>query len=246
MTQTEILVILIILFGAFIRTVFGFGDALAAMPLLTLISFDLKTSTALIGVTGFLVAIPAAFKYRTSINWAVIRRMVIGSILGIPVGIALVKYSSAATVARVLGGFLIIYGLYSFFNSFRVRKVSTQLDSNWWDYFFGLISGLLGSAYNSHGVAIAIYGTLKNWTADEFRGILQAHFMCVGVIVVSSQAVSGFWNMEVVKILLISIPLLLILIPFANWVSKKINSVQMVKYVYAMLTLFGVMLIIKG
>ncbi len=246
MTQTEILVIVIVLFGAFIRTVFGFGDALAAMPLLALISFDVKTSTALIGVTGFLVSIPAAIKYRNSINWQVIRRLVIGSILGIPLGIGLVKFASASLVAKILGVFLIIYGVYNFATSFRARRVSGQLDSNGWDYVFGMISGLLGSAYNSHGVAIAIYGTLKNWTANEFRGILQAHFMCVGVIVVTSQAASGFWSFEVVKLLLIAIPFLLILLPFANWINTKIDSVRMVKYVYAMLTMFGIMLLIKG
>lgn len=246
MTTLEISVVLIVLFGAFIRTIFGFGDALAAMPLLALVAFDIKSATALVGITGFLVAIPAAIKYRESINWRVIRRLVIGSVLGIPIGIALVKFASAEFVARILGGFLIIYGLYNFIFSFRVRKISPQLDSKNWDYLFGMISGLLGSAYNSHGVAIAIYGTLKNWTANEFRGILQAHFMCVGVIVVFSQAASGFWNFEVVKLLLISIPFLILLLPFANWINRKINQASLVKYVYIMLTIFGIMLIVKG
>lgn len=211
------------------RTVFGFGDALIAMPMLTLLSFGTQTSTALIGVTGLLVAIPATFHYRTAIKWDVIIRLVLGSILGIPLGISLVKFSSAATIARILGVFLIIYGLYSFVGSFHDRKISLQLDSKFFDYLFGMISGILGSAYDSHGVAIAIYGTLKNWTANEFRGILQAHFMCVSVIVVLSQAASGFWNFEAVKMALIFIPCLIILLPFANWVGKKIDSVKMVK-----------------
>nr|WP_153383329.1 sulfite exporter TauE/SafE family protein [Companilactobacillus mishanensis] len=246
MSITVVEVILILLFGAFIRTVFGFGDALVAMPMMALISFDLKTATALVGVTGLLVAIPAAIQYRSTINWSVIRRLVLGSILGIPVGISLVKFVDVSTVGRILGVFLILYGAYNMYNSFRNRSVSVRLHSKLWDYFFGLISGVLGSAYNSHGVAIAIYGTLKNWTADEFRGILQSHFMCVGVIVVGSQMASGFWNMNVVEILLITIPFLIVEIPLSNWVSRRINSAAMVKYVYLLLFIFGIMLTIKG
>lgn len=234
------------LFGAFIRTVFGFGDALIAMPMLTLISFDLKTSTALIGAIGLLVAIPATLKYSSEIDWSVIKRLVIGSIFGVPVGITLVKYVDVKVVGRILGLFLLIYSSYSLLQVLRNKNLKVRLYSKLWDYIFGLVSGILGSAFDSHGVAVAIYGTMKEWTANEFRGILQSHFMCVSVIVVSSQMVSGFWNMEVVKLLLMTIPFLFILIPFSNWVGTKINSAEMVKYVYGLLLLFGIMLLIKG
>lgn len=234
------------LFGAFIRTVFGFGDALIAMPMLTLISFDLKTSTALIGAIGLLVAIPATLKYSSEIDWSVIKRLVIGSIFGVPVGITLVKYVDVKVVGRILGLFLLIYSSYSLIQVLRNKNLKVRLHSKLWDYIFGLVSGILGSAFDSHGVAVAIYGTMKEWTANEFRGILQSYFMCVSVIVVSSQMVSGFWNMEVVKLLLMTIPFLFILIPFSNWVGTKINSAEMVKYVYGLLLLFGIMLLIKG
>lgn len=234
------------LFGAFIRTVFGFGDALIATPMLTLISFDLKTSTALIGAIGLLVAIPATLKYSSEIDWSVIKRLVIGSIFGVPVGITLVKYVDVKVVGRILGLFLLIYSSYSLIQVLRNKNLKVRLHSKLWDYIFGLVSGILGSAFDSHGVAVAIYGTMKEWTANEFRGILQSHFMCVSVIVVSSQMVSGFWNMEVVKLLLMTIPFLFILIPFSNWVGTKINSAEMVKYVYGLLLLFGIMLLIKG
>lgn len=244
--MTEILVILIILFGAFIRTVFGFGDALAAMPLLALIAFDTQSATALIGITSLCVAIPATIEYRHDINWKVIVHLVLGSVLGIPMGIALVKFSSTQTIARVLGIFLIIYGAYNLIKVFRGKATHLRLHSPWFDYLFGWISGVLGSAYNSHGVAVAVYGTLKNWTAKEFRGILQAHFTFTGIIVVSSQLASGFWNLEVLKLFLISLPLLVIVIWLSNLVSAKINTATLVKYVYGMLFLFGIMLLIKA
>ncbi|WP_290123709.1 hypothetical protein [Paucilactobacillus hokkaidonensis] len=41
-----ILIILIVLFGALVRTVFGFGEALVTMPLLALVGFNLQESTA--------------------------------------------------------------------------------------------------------------------------------------------------------------------------------------------------------
>ncbi|MCD2255382.1 sulfite exporter TauE/SafE family protein [Agrilactobacillus fermenti] len=240
------LVVLIVLFGALMRTVFGFGEALVTMPLLALISFDLKTSIALIGALGLLVALPATIRYREHINFAVVRRLVTGSIFGVPVGILLITYVKTSWIMRGLSIFLVLYGTYSLIKVLRQHQSKPHLQADAWDYLAGLISGILGSAYNSHGVPIVVYGALKKWPVKELRGILQAHFLCVGVIVVFSHVVSGFWSLEVVKILLICLPLLVFTIWLGNWLTYKINNQQMVKYIYGLLIVFGLILFVRA
>ncbi|WP_137596735.1 sulfite exporter TauE/SafE family protein [Paucilactobacillus kaifaensis] len=234
-----ILIILIALFGALVRTVFGFGEALVTMPLLALVGFNLQESTALIGALGLLVAMPATIKFRAHIDFAIVCRLVIGSLFGVPVGILLIKVIDTSMVLHLLGLFLIGYGLYNLFKTFRQQSGKAWLRSNGWDYLAGLISGALGSAYNSHGVPVVIYGTLKQWSVEQLRGILQAHFVCVGVIVVASQLVSGFWTSKVVYLLLIIVPLLLIVIPFGNWLGNHVSRETLVKYIYVLLIVFG-------
>lgn len=240
------LVVLIALFGALVRTVFGFGEALVTMPLLALISFDLKTSVALIGALGLIVALPGAVRYRVHINFAIVRRLVIGSLLGVPVGILVIKYVNRTIVMRFLSLFLMVYGSYCLIKILRQKVGKPHFQSPVFDYLAGLISGVMGSAYNSHGVPIVVYGTLKKWPVMALRGILQAHFLFVGCLVVASQAVAGFWQSEVFVLLAVIVPLLLIVIPLGNWLADYIDNALMVKYVYGLLIVFGVLLFLKA
>jgi len=242
--MTYLLVVLIALFGALMRTVFGFGEALVTMPLLALISFNLQTSTALIGALGLLVAIPVAVKYRQHIDLQTLKRLVLGSILGIPVGILIIKLGSPIIIMKVLGTFITIYGVYNLYALKRPRKSQLHLGNNW-DYLAGIISGILGASFNSHGVPIVVYGTAKKWDSDKLRGILQGHFVCVGSLVVLSQLGSGMWSLGVVKLLAIIIPLLFIVVPFGNWISRKIDSEHFTKYVFGILIIFGLILLVK-
>ena len=238
--MTYIPVVLIALFGALMRTVFGFGEALVTMPLLALISFNIQTSTALIGALGLLVAIPVAIKYRQHIDLPTLKRLVLGSLLGIPVGILIIKLGSPIIIMKVLGSFIILYGVYNLYALRHPSQKSLQL-SDKYDY----VAGILGASFNSHGVPIVVYGTAKKWDADKLRGILQGHFVCVGTLVVLSQLGSGMWSMEVVKLLAAIIPLLFIVVPLGNWIGSKIDSQQFTKYVYVILIIFGLMLLIK-
>lgn len=242
--MTYLLVILIALFGALMRTVFGFGEALVTMPLLALISFNLESATALIGALGLLVAVPVAIKYHQHIDLATLKRLVFGSILGIPVGILIIKLGSPIIIMRVLGIFIIFYGSYNLYNLKHPRQSKLHLNDKT-DYLAGFVSGILGASFNSHGVPIVVYGTAKKWDADKLLGILQGHFVCVGTLVVLSQLGSGMWSFEVVKLLAIIIPLLFIVVPLGNWISSKIDSQHFTKYVFGILIIFGFILLLK-
>lgn len=243
--QIIIAVLAIALFGALVRTIFGFGEALVTMPLLALVGFDLQTSTALIGALGLIVALPATIRYRTYIDFAVVKRLVIGSFFGIPIGILLVKKIPREFVLGILGIFLIVYGSYSLTKILMKHTGKARLKSNKYDYWAGLIAGALGSAYNSHGVPVAIYGTLKKWSPDKVRGILQAHFLCVGVLVVISQLAAGFWSMDVVKLLLLLIPGLLVVIPLGNYLFDRIPKTKLILLIYGLLIFLGILLLIQ-
>ena len=43
--------------------------------------------------------------------------------------------------------------------------------------FFGFTAGVLGGAYGINGPPLAIYGTLRRWSPEHFRAMLQAYFL---------------------------------------------------------------------
>lgn len=128
-------------------------------------------------------------------------------------------------------------------HSGRVGK--PHLVAKGYDYLAGMVSGALGSAYNSHGVPVAVYGMLKQWPATHLRAILQAHFLCVGVLVVFSHVAAGFWSLEAVKVLLMVIPGLVLTVPLGNWIVDRMAPARAIKFVYGALIIFGLLLMLK-
>ncbi len=85
-----LLVISVVFLGALMRAIFGFGDSVVSMPLLALLPVDLKTSIALVGLTGFSVAVLAILSGWENVDRPVLKQLSIGTLIGIPVGLLLV------------------------------------------------------------------------------------------------------------------------------------------------------------
>ena len=193
-----VLVIIAVFIGALSRATFGFGEAVVSMPLLALLSVDLHTSIALIGLVGLTVALFTVVSEWRHADRPALLRLVIGALAGIPVGIVLVVKIPDTLITIALGIFLILYGSYSFGKSLLQHTFATErLKAKFWSWPVGFVSVCLGSAYNTHGVPVVVYGTLRRWKPKRFRGTLQAHFLITGTFIVAGQALGGLWSKDV-------------------------------------------------
>src|SRR6185437_9545762 len=68
------------------RSTFGFGDALIAMPLLTLL-VGIRTATPVIALIGSCVTLIIVWRSHARIDLAAIERLTLSALLGIPLGI---------------------------------------------------------------------------------------------------------------------------------------------------------------
>ena len=89
--------------GAMVRIVFGFGEALVTMPLLALLNLDFKLSISVVAIVGLLVAFPVFIRSRGNLDWSIIKRLLIGSIIGTPIGIIIVKWANEDVIIKFLG-----------------------------------------------------------------------------------------------------------------------------------------------
>ena len=80
----------ILAFSTTIRAVFGFGDALIAMPLLAIV-LGLKTATPLVALVSFTIAVVMLFSTWRNLKVGSASRLIISTLVGIPVGILLLK-----------------------------------------------------------------------------------------------------------------------------------------------------------
>ncbi|MDN4523350.1 sulfite exporter TauE/SafE family protein [Fictibacillus fluitans] len=241
-----ILVVAAVFIGALSRATFGFGEAVVSMPLLALLPIDLHTSISLIGLAGLTVALLTAISGWRYIDRPALIRLVIGALVGIPIGLLLVIKLPAGIVTVVLGIFLILYGFYSFMKvTFAKQAFNPRLKASFWALPIGIISGIMGSAYNTHGVPVVVYGTLKRWEPNRFRGTLQAHFLISGVFIVAGQALGGLWTKDLLLLFGFSLPMVVIATFLGIFIHNRIPKEKFERYVFLLLVLLGALLLVN-
>lgn len=241
-----ILIIAAVFIGALVRATFGFGEAVVSMPLLALLPIDLHTSISLIGLAGLTVALFTVISGWRYVDRPILIRLVIGALAGIPIGLLLVIKLPASVITIGLGIFLILYGTYSFLKlAFAKQAVKSRLHASFWALPVGMISGIFGSAYNTHGVPVVVYGTLKRWEPRRFRGTLQAHFLISGIFIVAGQALGGLWTQDLLFLFGISFPIIIIATLLGIFLHNRIPNEKFERYVFLLLVVLGALLLVN-
>ena len=219
--------ILVIVFVAiFVRGVFGFGDNLVAIPLLTLF-LTLQTAVPLVAAIGFLAAVPIVWHYRHSVNLHAMRRMLIGALFGIPAGLLLLVRLPEDTIIAILGTSLIIYSIYMLWG-----KVIGFLKQQVWGYPAGFLSGAFGSAYAIVGPPIVVYSSAQEWSAAEFKGTIVAYFAVTELLIIGGHLIAGLWNLDLLLTFLWCIPVLWMAVYLGQKLGDRLPTAQFINYVY--------------
>jgi len=104
-----VLVLLIILVSTLVRAVFGFGNALIAMPLLAMTPIGMKTATPLVALVATILSLVILVKDWRMIDLRSTWRLLVATIPGIPLGLILLKgpYENTGKIILVLVGALL-------------------------------------------------------------------------------------------------------------------------------------------
>lgn len=245
-TELILLVVGIVFLGSLMRAVFGFGDSIVSMPLLALLPINLSTSIALVGLGGFTVAVLTVLSGWKNVDRPVLKQLSIGTLVGIPVGLLLVKFAPSTVITYILGIFLIVYGMYSLVkNKIGQSKPRLWLNKPVWSLPFGFAAGMFGSAYNMNGVPIVVYGTMREWKPEVFRETLQAHFLISSSLIIIGQFMGGFWSKELLVLYGFSLPAIGIAILLGKFIYGRIPTYKFERYVFILVILLGIMLLIN-
>lgn len=240
MTLVLGLTISIIFVAALIRSAVGFGDALLAMPLLTLV-LDLPTATPLVAWMSATIAPMILLNTWRIVDIRAAWRLILASLLGIPIGLLFLREAPAFIVKTILGILLIGYGLYGL-----VRPTLPVLTSENWSYCFGFLAGMLGGAYNTNGPPIVIYGALRQWPPAHFRATLQCYFLATGFSILVSHGLSGFWTPRVFTLYAYSLPGIVLGIILGGKINQHLPQQFFQKVLYALLIGMGLLLILSS
>ena len=237
---TAIAVLSVLFLSALSRSTFGFGDALIAMPPLTML-IGIKMAAPLVALMSATIAASIVFQDWRRIHVKSAAWLIASSFVGIPVGLVFLTRVDEQTVKVVLAVLIIGFSTYSLLKP-RLFAVATDKSA----CLFGFAAGVFGGAYNVHGPPLVIYGTLRQWSAEHFRATLQGYFLPASLLVLCGHGLAGLWNPILFLYFGLSIPGVLFGIVLGRKLNQRLNHRLFLRYVYVFLAIIGAALLVES
>ena len=233
-------VLAVLFFATFVRSTFGFGEALLAVPLLSLaMPVDVAAPVAvLVSITVSIVALTRDWRHVHARSAA---RLVLATLVGTPLGLLLLTHAPEAVVKAILGVLIAVFSLYLLLGR---KTVALKDDRSAWG--FGFAAGVLGGAYGMNGPPLVIYGTLRGWSPQHFRATLQGYFLPASVMALIGYAVAGLWTPEVTHYFLLSLPVVIAGIVAGRSANRKMNPRLFLRCVHIGLIAVGCALLAQA
>lgn len=233
-----LIVVVITFFAAFTQAVTGSGLALVAMPVLVAV-LDPVSAAALVALMALTTQLVMLSRYRRALRIGRLWRLMIGSLVGIPLGVLALSVLDERVILTSLGVLLVGYSLYGLFNA-RLPHISNQRLG----YGFGLVSGVLHGAYNTGGPPLVIFGMCSDWEPREFKGNLQALLMVNSSSVIVVHLLAGHYTGAVMQHFAYTLPTIIVAALVGFVLDRYLDAARFQKLVLVLLLVIGVKMLL--
>ena len=241
MDSTTVYVLLVILIATVIRSAFGFGEALVAVPLLA-IRIPISVAAPLAVLVSITVAVVILVQDWRSVHLRSAGWLVVATLFGIPLGLMLLTRGNQQLVKGALAVIIMAFSAYAFVGK---RPPELHSDNRAWLLVSGFIAGVMGGAYGMNGPPLAIYGAMRRWTAQHFRATLQGYFLPASVIGMIGYWLAGLWTRDVTRYYLFSLLVVIPAIFLGRAINLRLRGAAFLKSVHAGLILIGATLLVQ-
>jgi uncharacterized membrane protein YfcA len=146
------------------------------------------------------------------IDWNFVFKILIGIMIGSPIGIYLLRYLTPNTTHLSVCLFII------FFSIILMKGYSNQkINNNYGKIFTGIVSGTLNGLTTLGGMPVALFLLITSIQAAVIRGSLAALFFLTDIYAFSLSFLAGIVDMTTIYRI---IPLIIIL-PFGVYIGNK-------------------------
>jgi uncharacterized protein len=225
-----------------IRSAFGFGEALIAVPLLALF-MPLRVAAPLAVLLSIAIAAVVVAQDWRHIHWRSAVGLVVATVFGIPLGLLVLTHARQELVKAGLGILILLFAVYSLAarNSLRLEHEHRMLL-----LLSGFLAGILGGAYGMNGPPLVVYGSLRRWSPQHFRATLQAYFLPASLLGMIGYWSAGLWTRTVTHEFLLSVPVMLPAVFLGRAVNHRFSGATFLKFVFGGLILIGAILFVEA
>jgi uncharacterized protein len=184
-TTAQLIVVGIAVFvAAFMQIVAGFGFALLSVPLMTL-AIEPKVAVVISSLTSIFVTTWQAYKDRALADKVLVKRMTIGSYLGMPLGL-LVFILVDDNVLRFMLGIAVLVIAVLLALRINMHHFGPRLD-----YGTGFVSGVLATSLSTNGPPLVFALQARQLSAASFRATISTIFALSNIGGLTLFVVSG-------------------------------------------------------
>jgi hypothetical protein len=235
-----IAVVAVFFVATLVRSTFGFGEALIAVPLLAFVQPVEVAAPVAVLVSITVAAVIVARDWRhvqfRSAGW-----LLLSTIFGLPVGLALLRHVPEPIVKLLLGVLVAGFSIWSL-----VRVHAHELKDDRLAWLFGWLAGVLGGAYGMNGPPLAVYGAMRRWPPAQFRATLQGYFLPASILGLIGYWSTGLWTVAVTRYYIVSLPAVVLAILLSRWINRWLHGARFLVYVHTFLVAIGATLVVQS
>lgn len=205
------------IFGVFFQGVVGFGHGVITIPL-SLTFLDKNTTLTSAMIIGFAMNLYLMLKIKEPLDKKIFWPLMLGSLIGMPVGIYILKIIPINTL-RVLVGFLsIIFTIAILFARVKIHGFRFVTP------FMGFICGILQTSISMPGPLLVVFLYGINMPKHNMRKILVTFFLYLSIIALPLYFISDVITSQGIFYGILSLPFIVMAAYFGNRAANKIPS----------------------
>jgi uncharacterized protein len=225
----EILWICLVVAGASAtQAISGFGFALIAVPLLSLL-IEPQVAVVLATVVGAFSSTFQAIADRRHANRKLVQRLAISAYIGMPFGL-FVFIVVSESVLRFIVGVVVLIAAIALMRGFSIAQTNRKLD-----WIMGWASGVLATSTSTNGPPLVFLLQAKKLSPESFRASINIVFSLTSFGAILLFAVSGNITPDDFAGIAISVPMLLFGLTIGFKLRSRINAGQFRILVFVLL-----------
>jgi len=231
----------VVIAGAFfVLGLAGFGNGLVALAFLPLVMSPVD-AIVLLTVYTVLATIVIFVPLRADFDPRGMPALLLGSVLGTPLGVWVLAALPASTLTRLIGLVLLAVVALEWLGVYPAR-----LPGHRWALGAGVAAGLLGAAVGTPGPPVVLYTASQGWSPRTIKANLQAFFLVNQVVIMIGYWWAGLltpqvWRYAGVFLVPATLGLLVGMALFA-----RVDQARFRRIVFAILFASGLLLVVRG
>jgi uncharacterized membrane protein YfcA len=221
-----------------VRGIAGFGSGLIAVPLLTLVA-PVTSVVPLVACLDYIGSASQGLKNREQIVWREQLILLPFMVVGIGVGLILLRNVSTGLLAKALGGFVIAYALYQFVSlpAWRASRIAAT--------YCGFLGGLMGTLFNSGGPFYVMYFSMRALDKQVFRATFAANYLIDGGIRLAAYALMGLFHGDTLVSVAAGLPVAAAGLVLGGHVHTNLSQQVFVRFISLLLVASGAALLLR-